>query len=45
MSAEKCIHGGDREAHGCPFEEDLNGDYEFRCKCCEDCQEECAWNI
>ena len=31
--------------HGCPYKEDIDDDHEHRCTCCEDCQDECAWDI
>lgn len=43
MSYE-CTCPADYE-HGCPYAEDVHGDYEFVCLCCEDCEAECAQSI
>jgi hypothetical protein len=32
-------------SHGCPYAEDVNGDYEFQCNCCESCTSLCADEI
>jgi len=31
--------------HNCPFQEDVNGDCETKCKCCEYCEEQCCDDI
>ena len=31
--------------HGCPYQEDVNDNYEFRCNCCDECRHECAMDI
>lgn len=33
------------EPHTCPFKEDINGDHETLCTCCEPCQNGCAQDI
>ena len=33
------------DEHPCPYQEDINGDFENNCFCCEDCQQECADDI
>lgn len=33
------------EEHTCPYAEDINGDHETLCTCCEDCTRECADDI
>ena len=33
---------GKIKLHGCPFQQDINDDDEFRCNCCEDCTQDCA---
>lgn len=38
-------YNGTYETHGCPFDEEINGDYEERCNCCPDCTHECAMDI
>lgn len=41
---EKC--GTDAiEEHTCPFEEDVHGDSETKCRCCETCEHECGQDI
>jgi len=31
--------------HSCPYGEDIHGDYDTLCTCCEYCQGECANDI
>jgi hypothetical protein len=33
------------EPHTCPFAEDVNGDSESLCTCCEHCEDDCAMDI
>lgn len=33
------------EAHSCPFACEIHGDCDEDCYCCEDCEQNCAWNI
>lgn len=33
------------EDHTCPFSEEINGDSETLCNCCDDCTHECAMDI
>ena len=33
------------EEHGCPYQEDVHGDYEFRCNCNDADTHECAMDI
>ncbi len=33
------------EDHTCPFAEDVNGDFDSLCDCCDDCTHECAMDI
>jgi len=33
------------EPHTCPFAEEINDDSETLCTCCDDCTQECAWDI
>jgi hypothetical protein len=33
------------EDHTCPFSEEINGDCESLCNCCDDCTHECAMDI
>ena len=33
------------EPHTCPYAEEINGDYETLCTCCEECQQNCIQDI
>lgn len=33
------------EAHTCPFNEEINDDYETLCNCCSYCIEQCSYEI
>jgi len=33
------------ELHTCPFNEDVHGDYETLCNCCEHCAHDCVMEI
>lgn len=39
-----CGHGV-YPPHTCPFQEELNGDYQTLCTCCPDCANECLMDI
>ena len=47
MNDDKCSGCGNdgKEAHGCPYKEDINSDYETLCNCCEECQYQCCMDI
>ena len=50
MGTEKVvIEGGCKheplDKHTCPYQEDVNGDSESLCNCCDECTQECAWDI
>jgi len=46
MSDYKCTCDEDYvEDHTCPFAEEIDGDSETQCNCCDYCTEQCAWNI
>lgn len=32
-------------SHQCPYQTDINNDPDYKCKCCEDCQHNCAMDI
>jgi len=34
-----------KELHTCPYAEEINDDSEALCICCDDCTQECAWDI
>ena len=40
-----CENPATDEPHGCPYQEDVNGNDEEICTCCEDCEHECAMDI
>ncbi len=43
MKNEKCDCGAEPlEEHGCPYAEDVCGDYDKKCVCCEECIKECC---
>lgn len=33
------------EKHTCPYAEDVNGDHETMCNCCDNCSAQCAADI
>jgi len=42
----KCKCGKEAQpSHTCPYQEDINNDHEFKCNCCEDCEEQCCMDI
>jgi len=41
----KCNAKPSPEPHGCPYEEDINDNHEFRCSCCPSCTQECVDDI
>jgi hypothetical protein len=45
---EKCQSCGKNPAqppHTCPFAEEIHGDSESKCNCCDDCTYQCAMDI
>ena len=43
---EECNCGAPaKEPHTCPYKEDINGDSETLCQCCDGCQSDCARDI
>lgn len=44
-SSHGCSNEATEEAHGCPYQEEINDDYEYACECCSDCAGECACEI
>ena len=42
---ERCGENDACEPHICPYAEDIHGDYETLCTCCEKCQHECCMDI
>jgi len=38
----KCGHNHKTEWHSCPYDEDINDDHSLKCRCCSDCQHQCA---
>lgn len=48
MGSIKCESCGKNEAtyeHPCPFVEEIHGDSESMCNCCDDCCHQCAMYI
>lgn len=41
----KCPANPAKPAHPCPFQADVNNDPDFRCHCCEECEQVCADEI
>ena len=31
--------------HLCPYQLDVNNDQDYRCRCCDECEQECADDI
>ena len=42
---ERCGENDACEPHICPYAEDIHGDYETLCTCCEKCERECCMDI
>lgn len=42
---ESCENEGSLEPHTCPYSEEIGGDFETLCNCCENCQSNCAGDI
>lgn len=45
LKCGRCEINDEEEAHGCPYQEDVNDDHEFKCTCCSDCETRCAEDI
>lgn len=50
VKQERLVEGctcdvGYHEAHICPFNEEINDDYETLCNCCSYCVEQCSYEI
>lgn len=48
--SQDCYSTGECQApterhHTCPFKEDILGDSETLCRCCENCERECRMSI
>lgn len=41
----RCNKNKASEWHTCPYNEEINEDYETQCNCCEECMSECADDI
>lgn len=41
---QRCKDEG-KELHSCPYKEEINGDYNSKCNCCESCRQECLYDI
>jgi len=42
---ERCGVNPANPSHFCPYQAEINGDYETECNCCDDCAQECAWEV
>ena len=48
VEEKTCPRCGKRPAqppHTCPYAEEIHGDRETLCECCEECEKQCAWDI
>ena len=46
--AGDCVHGNIHDLdnqHECPYQTEINDDYDFRCTCCDECAQDCADDI
>ncbi len=41
----RCKKNPAAEIHACPFQEEINDDHEEACDCCDECTQECLWDI
>jgi hypothetical protein len=41
----KCGAEGSIDAHACPYNTELYDDYAFECNCCEECVQQCGWDV
>ena len=44
-SLYNCDNENTPEPHSCPYEEDINENYDEVCTCCVECQGDCALEI
>lgn len=44
-TCEHCHRGEVQGENTCPYKEEINGDSESLCTCCEDCRYNCAMDI
>ncbi len=42
---KKCTCAEETEDHTCPYQEEINEDYESMCSCCEECEYQCSMDI
>lgn len=42
---QTCDCDDQREPHTCPYDEELNGDYETLCTCCTECEQQCIEDV
>jgi hypothetical protein len=42
---QQCKIDPGTDAHTCPYKEDIKGDYETKCNCCDDCKRQCRMSI
>ena len=42
----KCGKEASAESHACPYQSEINDDDDLEyCTCCDDCYQECVWDI
>lgn len=41
----RCLINKSENDHACPYHEEINDDFEYRCNCCDDCRHDCAMSI
>jgi hypothetical protein len=42
----RCGKNPAQELHSCPYAEEINDEHDPEyCDCCEECTQECAWDI
>lgn len=42
---DSCGKNPANEPNTCPYGEEINNDNESLCNCCNECRQECGWNI
>lgn len=43
--ARKNCKNAKTKPHTCPYQEEICDNKEFECTCCDDCRQECVWDI
>jgi hypothetical protein len=46
VMCDGCVYGNRASTpHSCPFQEEMNGDDDTKCACCDDCRLDCLGDI